>query len=466
MDFRDTICAVSTPPGLGAIAMVRLSGDRAIDIADSLIRFPGKGKPLKTLSPNVLRFAYLSDNMGLIDDVMVSVYHAPHSYTGEDVVEITCHGSAYIQQRIMLALIHAGARTAAPGEFTQRAFLHGKMDLAQAEAVGDLIAAENAAAHRLALTQMRGQVSEKIKTLRSELVDMASLIELELDFSEEDVEFADRNSLMDLAGEILHTLESLTGSFRQGNVMKNGIPVAIIGEPNVGKSTLLNALLQEDRAIVSEIPGTTRDFIEDTITISGFMFRFIDTAGLRASKDKVEKIGIDRTYRKIKEASLILLVTDINSNPESVQTRVNEIQSLLKDDEQHLVVVVNKTDKLTGSRKDETGRRWHETFDHVILISALREKNLEELRERLVKIPALKQPGDQEIIISNMRHYEALSHAAEAIRRTINGLNEGLSNDLVAQDLREAIHFIGEITGEITTDDILGNIFSKFCIGK
>jgi len=466
MEQEDTICAVSTPPGSGAVAMIRVSGKEAMDMCNKVIRFPDRRKQLKRQQAGTIHYAGLFDGEQQIDEVMVSIFKAPRSYTGEDVVEITCHGSVYIQQQILLVLIQQGARPARPGEFTMRAFLNGKMDLAQAESVADLIAAESAVAHRIALNQLKGVVSDKIRQLRRQLLHFASLIELELDFGEEDVEFADREELLSLAGEIDSALKTVAGSFRQGNVMKNGIPVAIIGEPNVGKSTLLNVLLQEEKAIVSDIPGTTRDYIEDTITIEGYMFRFIDTAGLHASQDKIERLGIDRTYKKIKQASVIMLLTDIRSEPEDIHNIYGKISTGLDRDSQHIILVVNKTDTVQDNIRAGMEEKLREITEDIVFISALRETHLDELRARLTTVMRLRQPGEQEVVISNMRHYEALTRAGKAIQRTIHGLNDGLSNDLVAQDLREAIHYMGEITGEITTDEILGNIFKNFCIGK
>ena len=466
MQYHAPICAISTPPGSGAIAMVRASGERVIEACASLIRFPQPDKSLLRQKAGTLHLASLESDGQQLDEVMVAVFRAPHSYTGEDMVEITCHGSVFIQQQILLALIHRGIRIAQPGEFTMRAFMNGKMDLAQAESVADLIAAESTAAHRIALNQLKGTVSNKIRQLRGRLLNFSSLIELELDFGEEDVEFADRSQLFTLAGEIRRTLRELAGSFRQGRAMKNGIPVAIAGDPNTGKSTLLNVLLQEEKAIVSEIPGTTRDFIEDTITLDGYLYRFIDTAGLRSSEDAIEKMGIDRTWQKIRQASVIVLLADWQMPSEKIRTRFDEIKSLLDKETQHLILVINKTDTADPEQLQKVKKELQPFAPDPVFISALKESHLETLKARLKEVMHLQPPGEQEVIISNLRHYEALTRAGKAIGRVLNGLQEGLPSDLVAQDLREAIHYMGEITGEITTDEILGNIFKNFCIGK
>ena len=465
MQNQEPICAISTPPGSGAIALVRASGEGVIARCEAMVRLSGS-LPLSSLAPNETRFAHFFYDDEQLDEVMVTLYRAPHSYTGEDMVEISCHGSLYIQQQILLSLTEAGIRPARPGEFTMRAWLNGKMDLAQAEGVADLIAAGSAAAHRLALIQLKGKVSGRIRELREQLLQFSSLIELELDFGEEDVEFADRSQLLDLATEIRQALTRLAGTFREGRAIKEGIPVVIAGEPNTGKSTLLNTLLQEERAIVSEIPGTTRDTIEDTITLDSFLFRFIDTAGLRASGDTIEKIGIKRTRQKIREASVILLMADWQMPADVIRKKYEEIRSGLNPEYQHLIPVINKTDTAPPEVLKALEKELKGAVPETVFISALHEKNLDILKEKLKEVMHLHPPDEQEVIISNLRHYEALTHAGEAIDRVIQGLREELANDLVAQDLREAIHYMGEITGEITTDEILGNIFNKFCIGK
>ncbi len=465
VDQQDPICAVSSPPGSGAIALIRASGEGVIALCGPMIRLPG-GERLPELAANTTRYAAFYRGDEQLDEVMVTLYRAPRSYTGEDMVEVSCHGSPYIQQQILLTMIEGGIRAARPGEFTQRAFLHGKMDLAQAEGVADLIAAAGAAAHRLALSQLRGRVSRRIGKVREKLLHFASLIELELDFGEEDVEFADRSELLSLATELVTTLQELAATFREGNVMKNGIPVAIAGAPNTGKSTLLNALLQEEKAIVSEIPGTTRDFIEDTLTVDGYLYRFIDTAGLREGGDTIERMGIDRSYQKIREARIILLLTEWSSPPSEIRTQYKEMQKMLDTGQQHLLPVINKCDTATTGDLEKLQEALADLPEPPLFISALKEENLETLKKRVGQIMHLRQPGDQEVIISNLRHYEALLHAAGDLQRVTTGLQEGLPADLVAMDLRQAIHHLGEITGEITTDEILGNIFAKFCIGK
>ncbi len=465
MELFDPICALSTPPGSGAIAMVRASGEGVIARCEEMVRLPG-GRPLSSLAANETRYARFFRDDEPLDEVMVTCYQAPHSYTGEEMVEIACHGSPYIQQQLLLALIDRGLRAARPGEFTLRAFLHGRLDLAQAEGVADLIAAGSAAAHRLALSQLKGTVSKKIGALREQLLHFASMIELENDFGEEEVEFADRSELLALATELADSLHRLAATFSAGNVMKEGIPVAIAGAPNTGKSTLLNTLLQEEKAIVSEIPGTTRDFIEDTLTLDGFLYRFIDTAGLREAGDTIEEMGIERSYKKIREATIILLLADWQQPAQEIRQQYEEIANTLDTSRQHLLPVINKCD--TAPRK--TLHKLQEDLSSLphppLFISALREKGLDTLRERLKKVVHLRPPGEDEVIISNVRHYEALQHAAGDIGRVAESLQQGLPSDLTALDLRQAIHHLGEITGEITTDEILGNIFQKFCIGK
>ncbi len=459
--IKDTICAVATPPGQGAIAVLRLSGPESKPIIQSVFTNSGKEKAEITQS-HKLYFGTVSDSDGLIDEVLVSWFKAPRSYTGEDVVEISCHGSEYIQQRLMELLLKKGARPAKPGEFTLRAFLNGKMDLTQAEAVADLIASQSETAHRMAISQMRGGFSEKIKSLRSQLVELASLMELELDFSEEDVEFADRTRFISIVDELKRELEKLKNSFRWGNVLKKGIPVAIIGKPNAGKSTLLNALLKEEKAIVSEIPGTTRDAIEDTIVIEGYSFRFIDTAGLRASSDTIEKIGIERTYDKINEAAVVLYVCDISDvNKESMEEVLNEFKGLIDDKNKHFILVANKIDKL-----QEVPAHLKEILQlETVFVSAKRNENIHLLAETLVN--SVKGKGfNNDYLINNSRHLEAVTRSLEALRQVEEGFVNNIPTDLIAIDVRQALYYLGSITGEVTTDEILGNIFSKFCIGK
>lgn len=447
-----TIAAAATGPG-GAITLIRLSGPQAIAIAEKVF-----SKPLSEAKGYTVHFGTLSDGDRVLDEVLVSLFRAPKSYTGEDMVEISCHGSSYITREILALLIHHGAAPATAGEFTRRAFLNGKLDLSQAEAVADLIASESGAAHRIALTQMRGGYAAELAGLRDELLHITSLLELELDFSEEDVEFADRTELERLLTTIRNRCRDLAGSFRTGNVLKNGVPVAIVGAPNAGKSTLLNRLLGEERAIVSDIAGTTRDFIEESLTLEGIRFRFIDTAGLRHTNDTIEALGIERTKERIRRSTLILLLV-----PELLpQSEIEErIRSLQLSDDQRLIIVLNKSDLWNTSRLTETiGSDYP-----VISIAARTGEGVETLKSLLIKSVGSDIPEDG-LIVSNIRHYEALLHASEALDRAIEGLRKGLTTDLTSEDVRQVLHYLGTITGEITTDDILGNIFSKFCIGK
>lgn len=461
-DNTDTICALSTPPGTGAIAVIRISGSRSFEVLDSIFRPAAKDLDMRHVASHTIHYGTIIEGDSIQDEVLVSVFRAPNSYTGEDVAEISCHGSVYVQQKIIELLLTKGLRMASPGEFTFRAFSNGKLDLIQAEAVTDLIASHSKTSHDLAVQQMRGGFSGKIRELRKALVDFTSLIELELDFSEEDVEFADRNALNTLLEKLLSETDSLIQSFKMGNVIKNGIPVAIIGKPNVGKSTLLNAILNEEKAIVSEIPGTTRDAIEDTIVIGGYSFRFIDTAGLRAAENKVETIGIERTWAKIGEASIILYVFDVTSQSfHDVMAEINEIKEITAEQSNHLVLVGNKTDQLQELPKGFKDFVALET----IFVSGKRKENIHLLAAHLVSLVKKVNLSDR-TIISNSRHYEALVRAHESIESVKTGLAEGIPTDLVTIDIRKALYHLGEITGEITTDEILDNIFSRFCIGK
>ncbi len=456
---NDTICAVATPPGEGAIAVIRLSGSKSADILNKVFKKKGKFNGFES---HKIYLGTISDDEGTVDEVLVSFFKAPHSYTGEDIMEVSCHGSQYIQQRIIELFLSKGARLANPGEFTLRAFLNGKMDLSQAEAVADLIASHSKSAHSMAIKQMRGGFSHKIKELRHQLLNLASLMELELDFSEEDVEFADRNQFHNITDELIDELSKLKNSFKLGNVLKKGIPVAIIGKPNSGKSTLLNAILNEEKAIVSDIPGTTRDSIEDTIIIQGHTFRFIDTAGLRQSDDMVENLGIERTYDKIKQASIVLYVCDISDvNKESMENVLDEFKSYIKDDNKSFILVANKIDKL-----QEVPSHLKEILNlQTVFVSAKRRENIHLLAETLVNV--LKEKGDiDDIIVNNSRHYEAISKALDALQQVKTGFVNNIPTDLIAIDLRQALYYLGSITGEVTTDEILGNIFGKFCIGK
>ena len=455
-----TICAVSTPPGTGGIAVIRVSGPEAIPICSRLFE---TGKPLLMengdYQANTVVYGHIKGEE-VLDDVLVTVFRSPHSFTGEDTVEISCHGSLYIQQRLMQWLIEGGARQALPGEFTQRAFMNGKMDLSQAEAVADLIASTSAGMHRIAMNQMRGGFSGELKLLREQLLDFVSLIELELDFGDhEELEFADRPELRSLAVKIRNKITNLADSFATGNAIKNGVPVAIIGKPNVGKSTLLNALLNEDRAIVSDTPGTTRDTIEDTMYIKGQLFRFIDTAGLRDhATDQIEAQGIQRSLEKAEKASLILYLFDLT------QEDVEEIVPI-----SHWLQKFNKPILMIGTKNDIARRSPVHTFGHVkvIHISCKEHADIERVKSNIIQITQIQPFDTNEVVVTNIRHYEALCHAEQSISRVIEGLDSAITGDLLALDIRECLHLLGEITGgEIATDEVLSNIFSKFCIGK
>ncbi len=469
MEQRETICAIATPGGTGAIAVIRLSGRDAIAIGDFIFTPVQSGKSLHDQKANTIHYGSIKDNDKLIDEVLISVFKAPRSYTGEDVLEISCHGSPFIQQRILQLLIHNGARMASPGEFTMRAFLNGKMDLSQAEGVADLISSSSEAAHKMALQQMRGGFSKEIKHLRDQLLHFTSLIELELDFSDEDVEFADRQHLRNLLEQIDQKIKRLAESFSAGNVIKHGVPVTIIGSPNVGKSTLLNALLNEERAIVSEIEGTTRDVIEDVITIEGIAFRFIDTAGLRKTKDKIETVGIQKAREKIEKASLVLYIIDATKSTEQINAYISELKEILTEHPKNIIYLVNKIDSVEKQKLDDITPHnipSLSTDDTIIHISAKSMTNIDQVADALVQSQHLEQYMQQDLIVTNARHYEALSNAAEAIYRVTKGLDSELPGDLLAQDIRQALHYLGEITGEITTNEVLEHIFSHFCIGK
>lgn len=451
----NTICALATSAG-GAIGIVRVSGDKAIEITDRV--FSGIGKrSLLEAKGNTVHYGEIHDQQGnIIDEVLVSVFRAPHSYTGEDCTEISCHGSTYVLSQVVKVLIDAGCRQAAPGEFTKRAYLNGKMDLSQAEAVADLIASTNKASHKLALSQLKGHFSSELSRLREQLLKITSLLELELDFSDhEELEFADRSELKTLAEKIHERIATLIHSFETGNALKKGIPVAIIGKTNVGKSTLLNCLLHEDKAIVSNIHGTTRDVIEDTTEIKGVTFRFIDTAGIRETKDVVEQLGIERAYKKIGEATIVLWVVDEQPTTEEY----TEIQQLTA--EKKLLLVFNKMD-----RKDFKPITINSKF-HVIYISAKHKQNMTELETAIYEVADIPEITENCIIVTNARHYEALVHANDSILRVIEAMDTGLSGDLISEDLRLCLEQLAEITGgQITTNEVLGNIFKHFCIGK
>lgn len=467
MRDNTTIVAIATPAGLGAIAVIRLSGAEAITIADKVFRSPS-GKMLANQKANTIHFGKLQLDEEVVDEVLMSIFKAPHSFTGEDTVEISCHGSVYIQQRILEVLLSQGAILAQPGEFTQRAFLNGKFDLSQAEAVADLISSTSKASHRLAMNQMRGGFSGEIEQLREQLLNFTSLIELELDFSEEDVEFADRTNLRNLITRIIQHVDQLARTFSLGNAVKNGIPVAIVGNPNVGKSTLLNAMLNEDRAIVSDIAGTTRDVIEDTFTIGGISFRFIDTAGIRHTQDTIESLGIERTYQKIAQATIVLLLVDPNEQEDKVMHSIADVVERIAE-EQHLIVVLNKVDGAEAEKVSKLSSTIESIYSgkvNLVAISAKHRKNLDEVNRLLVAKAGLEQMSESSVIVTNLRHYEALVNTKEALQRALDGVDSGISGDFLSQDIREAIHYTGLITGSISNDDILGNIFSKFCIGK
>lgn len=463
MQQSDIIVAISTPAGVGGIAVIRLSGKGCIGLVDTVYRSPS-GKKLIDQKANTIHFGTIVKDDAALDEVLVSVFHNPSSFTGEDSVEISCHGSIYIQQGILQLLLEKGARLATAGEFTQRAFLNGKMDLSQAESVADLIASTSAATHRLALNQMRGGFSNKLVELRTDLLNFASLIELELDFSEEDVEFANRDNLKQLASHIHEVIEKLADSFSLGNVVKTGIPVAIIGETNAGKSTLLNLLLREEKAIVSDIHGTTRDVIEDTINIDGLIFRLIDTAGIRDTDDVVESLGIERTFKKLEQANIVLWVVDAETEDERTIALSQKILPLTEG--KKLILVFNKVDIIPAARKEYKEQLLSDLISDRIFISAKYHQGTENLQDILIEAANIPEFGEQDVIVTNMRHYEALRNALAAITRVSDGMESGLSSDFLAQDIRECMHYLGEITGQISTDDILGNIFSKFCIGK
>jgi len=461
---QNTICAVATAPGMGAIATIRLSGSDAIGITDRLFKSPKDGKTLRSQPANTLHFGQIIDQSELVDEVVIALFRAPHSFTGEDVIEISCHGSSYIQQRILMLLIKEGARMARPGEYTQRAFLNGKMDLSQAEAVADLIASQSASAHALAMKQMKGGISNELKLLRNDLLSFISLIELELDFSEEDVEFANRDSLLQLVHNINHLINSLVDSFQYGNAIKNGIPVAIIGAANVGKSTLLNFLLREERAIVSEIAGTTRDTIEDVVTIEGIQFRFIDTAGIRSTTDSIESMGIERTFAKIDQANIVLILLDATDLASCNFFLENEIHDRVLSKE--CAIIINKIDLATNDDLEKIAEAAKGFGFPLLPISVKRNIQTDILVEFLLKSVHKEKVPENGVIVSNVRHYEALMKANEAIVRVMEGLDHGISGDFISQDIRECLYYLGEITGEISTDEVLGNIFKNFCIGK
>ena len=463
---QDTICAIATAQG-GAIGSIRVSGPEAISITSRIFKPAKAGKLFNDQKPYTLTFGRIYDGEEIIDEVLVSLFRAPHSYTGEDSTEITCHGSSYILQQVMQLLIKNGCRMAQPGEYTQRAFLNGKMDLSQAEAVADLIASSSAATHRLAMSQMRGGFSKELTDLRNKLLNFTSMIELELDFSEEDVEFADRSALRKLADEIEQVISRLVHSFSVGNAIKNGVPFAIIGETNAGKSTLLNVLLNEERAIVSDIHGTTRDVIEDTINIGGVTFRFIDTAGIRETNDTIESLGIERTFQKLDQAGIVLWMIDSVNAASQIEQLSEKI--IPRCEGKHLIAVFNKADLIEEKQKEDLLtllKDFSKEYTESIFISAKQRGNTEELQKMLINAAHLPTVTQNDIIVTNVRHYEALSKALEAIHRVQDGLDSQISGDFLSQDIRECIFFISDIAGEVTNDMVLQNIFQHFCIGK
>jgi len=462
---QDSIVALATPSGAGAIAVIRISGQDAIRIGASVFHSV-RNKDITKQKSHTLHLGHIMDGQKVIDEVLVSIFKGPNSYTGENTIEISCHGSTYIQQQIIQLLLRNGCRMANPGEYTLRAFLNGKLDLSQAEAVADLISSDNEASHQIAMQQMRGGFSNEISVLRGELLNFASLIELELDFAEEDVEFADRTQFYQLLNRIELVLKRLIDSFAVGNVIKNGIPVAIVGEPNVGKSTLLNALLNEERAIVSDIAGTTRDTIEDELVIGGIGFRFIDTAGIRETVDVVESIGIRKTFEKIEQAQVVVYIVDglrlatDTAGLKHIKIELEKIKNQfpLKP----LVVIGNKTDHLTEEQKTAIVQE----IPDIMLISAKENIGIEELKSTLLQFVNTGALRNNDTIVTNTRHYDSLLKAFEATQKVNHGLQTNLPSDLMAIDIRDALYHFGMITGEVTNDELLGNIFANFCIGK
>lgn len=456
LSWDDTIVALATPPGVGAIGVLRLSGKKSFEIIDQL--FPSK--KLQLQDSHTLHVGYVYNNKQLIDEVVVSLFKGPRSYTGEDVVEISCHGSPYIHQQVLDACIEKGARLAKPGEFTQRAFLNGKLDLSQAEAVADLISSNTSASHKTALNNIRGRFTQALKNLREQLIKFSALIELELDFSQEDVEFADRTQLKNLVGDATEQTQKLIQSFKLGNVIKNGVSVAIIGKPNAGKSTLLNALLNEDRAIVSDIPGTTRDTIEEVINIDGILFRLIDTAGIRThAQDIIENFGIEKSLQKMKQADVVVYLFDVNEISEKELTSViNE----MKEQDSNYLLAGNKID----AKDEKEIRNKFSGIEGVIFISAKSNLHLEVLKERMTDLVLKDTLSTENVIVTNARHYHSLVQVHEALNDVMQGLENKIPGDLLALDIRRCLQYLGEITGEITNEEQLDYIFSKFCIGK
>ncbi len=464
---KDTICAIATPHGMGAIAVVRISGPAAIPIVTQLFTQNSKPFDKEKMVSNKAYYGHIVDHDELLDEVLVTFFKAPHSFTGEDSAEISVHGSVYVQQKLLQILIAHGCRMAEAGEFTRRAFVNRKFDLAQAEAIADLINSESEAAHRVAINQLKGGFSKELQVMRSKLLEMTSLMELELDFSEEDVEFADRSQLKALLQETLAHVDKLIDSFRLGNAIKNGIPVAIVGQTNTGKSTLLNALLGEDRAIVSDIAGTTRDTIEETLNINGILYRFIDTAGLRNTDETIEKIGIERSYKKISEAHVVIGMLDATTGYESMLLSAQEIAAKVDFGHQQLILCINKVDTLADQGEALLGALRLDLDNDDIMVICLSAKHgfgLNDLYNTLKHNLPLASPDAT--LVTNTRHYEALLHASESLQSVQQGLEMDIPTDLISQDLRQALFYLGSITGEITTDEVLGTIFSRFCVGK
>lgn len=468
LNIEDTICAPATVPGTGAIAIIRMSGKDSFRIADKVVSC--KGSTISETEGYKLRYGVALEADGTdLDTVLVSVFRSPHSYTGEDSVEISCHSSKFVVERLLQRLVDSGARMAGPGEFTQRAFVNGKMDLAQAEAVADVISSQNAAAHRVAYSQLKGGFSKELKTLRDELLKMTSLLELELDFSEEDVEFASRRELSALLDGALRHIHSLTDSFRYGNALRNGVPVAIVGAVNAGKSTLLNALVGDDRAIVSDIAGTTRDTVEETMTIGGYLFRFIDTAGLRTTQDEVEKIGISRSYKKMSEAEIVLALLDVTVPEEENEHSISDIVNNLDVKSQKLIVLLNKVDVLGSNINVSLLNNTVSSPDEKVTklyISAKTGFGLDTLRTLLSDSQKTATLDSGQTIVTNLRHYQSLMSAAASLEKVRSSLATSQTPDLLSEDLRQALHHLSSILGEVTPDEVLGNIFERFCIGK
>ena len=464
INTNDAIRAIATSSGMGAIAVVRLSGQRCHEIALSIFKSRTRNLDKSSIVPNKAYFGDLVDGTDVVDEAIVTFFASPHSYTGEDSVEISCHGSVYIQQKVLEILIARGARLAGPGEFSRRAFLNNKLDLAQAEAVADLIASQSEASYKIAVNQLKGGFSKELRDIRSRLLDITSLLELELDFSEEDVEFADRTQLLGLIEEAISHIGRLTESFRLGNAIKNGIPVTIAGETNTGKSTLLNAILGEERAIVSDIEGTTRDTVEETFNIFGTLYRFIDTAGIRQTTEEIERIGIERTFKKMEEADVILGMVDMTKGLEKAISAIRLIVSKVDRQQQTLIVLCNKRDVA----RDFPCERLLSEFEDIPIefVSAKDNDDVERIKRFIFNNSSLHSVGANETLVTNMRHYESLRRSKENLEQVREGIMVGLSADLLSQDLRQALFYLGSITGEITNDEVLGNIFGRFCVGK